>query len=129
MVLQRSFLRIYKTSLLETFGSLKIRKVGCLQLLRKPMSNFSLFFLYSSFSYFRKSFTVTLPYFSAISLQIFIIFLDSSSMYKWGFRPTNFSPFFNFLIYLFFLIKLRTRIFLHYLYHSFIVFIIITLIF
>ena len=59
MTLQSSLLRTDKASLLEIFGSLKIRNFGytpsCLQLLRKPMSNFSLFFLCSSFSYFRKS--------------------------------------------------------------------------
>ena len=76
MALRRSLLRIDKASLLETFGSLKIRNFGYtpsrLQLLRKSMSNFNLFFLYSSFSYFRKSLTV--------SLQIFIIFLDSAKL-------------------------------------------------
>ena len=56
MALRRSLLRIDKACLLETFGSLKLRNFGytpsCLQLLRKSMSNFSLFFLYSIFSYF-----------------------------------------------------------------------------
>ena len=84
MALRRSLLRIDKASLLETFGSLKIRNFGytpsCLQLLRKSMSNFSLFFLYSNFSCFQKSLTVTFPYFRAISLQIFIIFLDSTKL-------------------------------------------------
>ena len=60
-----------KASLLETFGSLKIRNFGytpsCLQLLRKSMSNFSLFFFYSSFLYFQKSLTVTFSYLRAIS--------------------------------------------------------------
>ena len=68
----RRLLRIDKASLLETFGILKIKNFGYtpsyLQLLRKSMSNFSLFFLYSSFSYFRKSLHVTFPYFRAISL-------------------------------------------------------------
>ena len=72
MVLGRSILRIDKTSLLEALGSSKIRTFGyttsCLQLLRKSMSNFSLFFLYSSSSYFQKSLTVTFPYFHAILL-------------------------------------------------------------
>ena len=84
MAIRRSLLRIDKASLLETFGSLKIRNFGytsiCLQLLRKSMSNFSLFFLHSSFSYFRKSLTVTFPYLPAISLQIFIISLDSTKL-------------------------------------------------
>ena len=66
MALQRSLLRIDKASLLETFGSLKIRNFGytpnCLQLLRKSISNFSLLFLYSSSSYFRNSLTVKFPY-------------------------------------------------------------------
>ena len=61
MALRRSLLRIDKASLLETFGSLKIRNFGytpsCLQLLRKSMSNFSLFFFYSNFSGFQKSLT------------------------------------------------------------------------
>ena len=65
MALRRSLLQVHKAPLLETFGSLKIRNFGyapsCLQLLRKSMSNFSLFFLYSSFSYFRKSLPVTFP--------------------------------------------------------------------
>ena len=82
MALPRTLLGNDKASLLETFGSLKIRNFGytpsCLQLLRKLISNFSLFFMYSSFSYFRKSLTVTFPYFCAISLQIFITFLDST---------------------------------------------------
>ena len=47
MALRRSLLRIDTASLLETFGSLKIRNFGhtpsCLQLLRKSMSNFNLF--------------------------------------------------------------------------------------
>ena len=72
MALGRSILRIDKTSLLKALGSSKIRNFGyttsCLQLLRKSMSNFSLFFLYSSFSYFQKSLTVTFPYFHAILL-------------------------------------------------------------
>ena len=66
MALRRSLLRIDKASLLETFGSLKIRNFGytpsCLQLLRMLMTNFYLFFLDSSFLYFRKSLTVTFPY-------------------------------------------------------------------
>ena len=72
MALRRSLFRIDKVSLLETFGSSKIRNFGytpsCLQLLRKWMYNFGLFFLHSNFSYFRKSLTVTFPYFRAISL-------------------------------------------------------------
>ena len=72
IALRRSLSRIDKVSLLETLHSLKIRNFGytpsCLQLLRKSMSNFSLFFFYSSFSYFRKSLTVTFPYFHAMSL-------------------------------------------------------------
>ena len=82
MALQRSLFWIDKAYLLETFGSLKIRNFGytpsSLQLLRKLMSNFNLFSLYSSFSYFRKSLTITVPYFRAILWQIFIIFLDST---------------------------------------------------
>ena len=66
MALRRSLLRIDKASLLETFGSLKLRNFGytpsCLQLLKKSISNFNLFFLYSSFSYFRKSLIVTFTY-------------------------------------------------------------------
>ena len=50
MALQRSILRIDE-SLFEIFSSLKIRNFrytpSCLQLLRKSISNFSLFFLYS----------------------------------------------------------------------------------
>ena len=73
MAQRRSLLRIDKASLLETFGSLKIRNFGytpsCLQLLRKSMSNFSLFFLYSNFSCFQKSLTVTFPSFRAISCR------------------------------------------------------------
>ena len=84
MALRRSLLRTDKTSLLETFGSLKIRNLeytpSCLQLLRKLMSNFSFFFLYSSFSYLQRSLTVTFPYFHATSLQIFIIFIDSTKL-------------------------------------------------
>ena len=84
MALQRSLLRIDKVSLLETFGSLKIRNFGytpnCLQLFRKSMSNFSLFFLHSSFSYFRRSLTVTFQYLRAISLLIFIVFLGSTKL-------------------------------------------------
>ena len=80
--LRRNLSRIDKVSLLQTFSSLKVINFGytpsCLQLLRKSMSNFSLFYLYSSFSYFRKSLTVTFPCFCAISLQIFMIFLDST---------------------------------------------------
>ena len=72
MALRRSLLRIDKASLLETFGSLKIRNFGytpnCLQLLRKSMSNFSFFFLHSSHSYLRKSLTVKFTYFRVISL-------------------------------------------------------------
>ena len=49
MALQRSLLRIDKAPLLQTFGSLKVSSFGykatCLQLLRKSMSNFRLFFL------------------------------------------------------------------------------------
>ena len=84
MALKRSLLRIDKASLLETFRSLKIKDFGytpsCLQLLRKSMFNFSLFFLYSNSSFFRKSLTVAFPYFRAISLQIFIIFLDTENI-------------------------------------------------
>ena len=84
MALRRSLLRIDKASLLETFGSLKIKNFGytpsCLQLLRELMSNFSLLFLYSSFSYFQKSLTVPFPYFRAISLYMFIIFLYSTKL-------------------------------------------------
>ena len=73
MAQRRSLLRTDKASLLETFGSLKIRNFrytpSCLQLLRKSMSNFSLFFLYSNFSCFQKSLTVTFPYFRAISCR------------------------------------------------------------
>ena len=84
MELRRSLLRIDKASLLETFGSLKIRNFGytpsCLQLFRKWTPNFSLFFLYSNFSYFRKTLTVVFSYFCAISLEIFITFLDSTKL-------------------------------------------------
>ena len=90
MALRRSLLQIDQASLLETFGNLKIRNFGytpsCSQLLRKSMSNFSLFFLYSTwyffyaFSYCWKFLTVIFPYFHAISLQIFITFLDSSKL-------------------------------------------------
>ena len=84
IALQRRVLRIDKASLLETFGSLKIRNFGYtpnwLQLLRKSMSNFSLFFLCSIFSYSRKSLTVTFPYFHTMSLQMFIIFLESTKL-------------------------------------------------
>ena len=84
IALRRSFLWIDKASLLETFGSLKIRNFGykpsCLKLLIKSKSNFSLFFLYYSFFYFRKPLTVAFPYFHAISLQIFIIFLKSTKL-------------------------------------------------
>ena len=84
MALRRNFLKIDKASFLETFSSLKIRNFvytpSCLELLRKSMSNFSLFFLYSSFSCFRKSLTVTSPYFHAILLQIFIIFLHGTKL-------------------------------------------------
>ena len=93
MALQRSLLRIDKASLLETFGSLKIRSFGfpsCLQLLRKSMSNFSLFFLYSSFSYFRKSLSLTFPYFCAVSLYMFIIFLDSTELKSNWIKITTF---------------------------------------
>ena len=49
MALRKFLLRIYEASSFETFESLKIRSFGytpsCLQLLRKSMSNFSLFFL------------------------------------------------------------------------------------
>ena len=84
MVLWRSLLGLDKASLFETFRSLKIRNFGytpsCLQLLRKSMYNFSLFCLYFNFSYFRKFLTVTFPCFHAISLYIFIIFLDSTKL-------------------------------------------------
>ena len=84
MSLWRSLSRVDKASLLATFGNLKIRNFGytpsCLQFLRKSMSNFSLYFLYSSFLYFRKSLTLTFPYLCAISLQIFIIFLDNAKV-------------------------------------------------
>ena len=72
MALRRTLLRIDKASLLETFGTLKLKNFGytpsCLQLLRRSMSNFSLFFLYSSFSCFWKSLTVIFPYFRVILL-------------------------------------------------------------
>ena len=68
MALRRSLLRIDKASLLETFSSLKIRNFGytpsCLQLLRKLMSNFNLFFVYSSFSYFAKIFNCNISIFT-----------------------------------------------------------------
>ena len=84
MGLRRCLLQIDKTSLLETFGSSKIRAFGytpsCFQLSRKLMSNFSLFFFYSRVLYFRKSLTVTFPYVHAISLKIFIILLDSTKL-------------------------------------------------
>ena len=84
MTLRKSVLRMDKASLLETFGSLKIKNFGYtpsfLQLFRELMSNLSLLFLYSSFSYFQKSLTVTFPYFRAISLYMFIIFLYSTKL-------------------------------------------------
>ena len=83
MALRRSPLRIDEVSLFETFGSLKIWNFGYtpsfLQLLRKSMSNISLFFLYFSFFYLRKYLNVTFWYFRAKSLQIFIIFFDSTT--------------------------------------------------
>ena len=94
------FLQTDKASLLETFSSLKIRNFrytpSCLQFLRKSMSNFSLFFLYSRFSYFQKSLTVTFPYFHAILLLKFIIFLDSTKLkIVWIKITTLFKYFFN----------------------------------
>ena len=84
MALRRSLLRIDTASLLETFGSLKIRNFGytpsCSQLLRKSISSFNLLFLYCSFSYFRKCLIVIFQYFRAISLQIFITFFDSTKL-------------------------------------------------
>ena len=84
MALRRSLLRIDKTSLLETFGSLKIRNFGytqsCLQLLRKLMSNFSFFFLYSSFSCLQRSLTVTFPYFHATSFRYLQFFLTAQNL-------------------------------------------------
>ena len=72
MALRMNLLQIDKASLLEIFASLKTRNFGytpsCLQMSRKLMCNFSLFFLYYSFSYFRKSLTVAFPYLRAISL-------------------------------------------------------------
>ena len=80
MALRRSNLQIDKACLLETFGSLKLKNFeytpSCLQL----MSNSSLFFLYPSFSYFQTPLTVTFPYLCAISLEIFIIFRDSTKL-------------------------------------------------
>ena len=94
MALRRSVLQIDKASLLETLGSLKIMNFGytpsCLQLLRKSMSNFRLFFLYSNFSCFQKSLTVTFPYFRAISLQIFTIFVDSTKLKILWIKATTF---------------------------------------
>ena len=94
MVLRRTLLKIDKSSLLQTFGSLKIRNFGytpsCLGLLRKSMSNFSWFFLYSSFSYFWKSLIVTFPYFHAIWLQIFITFLYSTKLKFFWIEITTF---------------------------------------
>ena len=94
MALGKSLLRIDKASLLETFSSLKIRNFGytpsCLQLLRKSMSSFNLFFFYSHFLYFRKSLTVTFPYFRGISLQIFIIFLDTTKLKNVWIKITTF---------------------------------------
>ena len=73
MALRRSLLRIDKASLSETFRSLKIRNFrytpSCLQLLRKSISSFSLFFLYCSFSYLWKSLIVTFLYFRTKSFQ------------------------------------------------------------
>ena len=84
MALRRSLSRIDKSSLLETFGSLKIRNYGskssCFQLLRTSWSNSFLFFLYSSFPYFRKYLTGTFPYLHVILLQIFLIFLDGTKL-------------------------------------------------
>ena len=94
MALRRSLLQIDKASLLEAFGSLKIRNFGYtpsfLQLLRKSMSDFSLFFLYSSFSSFRKSLTATFLYLRAKSLQIFIIFLDNTKLKIVSIKITSF---------------------------------------
>ena len=65
MALRMNLLQIDKASLLETFASLKIRNFGYTP---RCLCNFSLFVLSSSFSYFRKSLTVTFPYLRAISL-------------------------------------------------------------
>ena len=104
MALQRSLLRIDKASLLETFSSLKIRNFGytpsCLQWLRKSISNFCLFFLNSSFSYFRKSWTVNVLYFPAI-LQIFIIFLYSTKLKTFSYKDPIPNDLKFFLVYKF----------------------------
>ena len=91
MAFRRGLLRIDKVSLLETFSSLKLRNFGCtsscLQLLRKSMFNFSFFFFFCTlvFYIFKNLFEnnfekLTFPYFHAISLQIFKIFLDSTKL-------------------------------------------------
>ena len=71
-----NLLRINEASLFETFSSLKIRNLGytpsCLQLLKKSLSTL-IFFL-------QKSLTVTIPCFHAISLYMFIIFLNSTKL-------------------------------------------------
>ena len=77
MALWRSLLRIDKVSLLETFGSTKTRNFrytpSCMQLLRKLISNFSLFFFYPSFSYFRKSLTVCIRNSLSLNWGTFLI--------------------------------------------------------
>ena len=77
MGVRKRLLQNDEASLIEKFGSLKIRNFGyipnCLQLLRKSMSSFSLSFLYSSFSYLQKSLSVTFPYFRAQSVMITMI--------------------------------------------------------
>ena len=83
MALPRTFLQNDKASLLETFGNLKIRDFGytpnCLQLLRKPISNFSLLlklfhylciFKIKSFNYFWLNYPDMVWFYCMLSLQI-----------------------------------------------------------
>ena len=55
-------------------------ETSCLQLLRKSLFSYTLFFLYFSFSFFRKSLTVKFPCFRPILLYIFIIFFESTKL-------------------------------------------------
>ena len=84
MSLRKSLLRIDEAYLLETFGSLKIRNfeytLSCLQLLRKSMSNFSLFFLYSSFFIFSKIFNCNISIFLCNIVVDVYIFFDSTRL-------------------------------------------------
>ena len=84
MALRRSLLRIDKASLLETFSTLKIRNFGYtpshLHLLRKSMSNFSLFLLYSNFSLFLKIFTCKISIFPCNIVVDIYDFFDGTKL-------------------------------------------------